>query len=231
MFLGLNLIKYPMMCPYCNHCITYDLKTEQKKCAKCKKKFSPKLIKRNIDIINSFCQNKSASQTANQYELSYTTVKKRYDLFRKHIANYLEEVYKEHQTQEYDEYIYLAKSKKKIKENIFDAQNFLTFSYGDNKVYNLLMPNLHRYKQQFLNDGADEVYFREFSRFMMFNKIAKTKQRENIISSFWNYFEESILKYKGVDNESFIYYLKEIEFKFNYKLQEQIEILNKIITK
>jgi len=217
-----------MLCPYCNHCITYALKTEQRKCAKCKKKFSPKVIKRKIDIINSFCQNKSASQTAKEYNLNYTTVKKKYDLFRKLIANYLEKAYQNHQTQEYNEYIYLAKSKKKIKENIFDAQNFLTFSYGDNKVYNLLMPNLHRYKQQFLSDGADEIYFKEFSRFMMFNKIAKIKQRENIITRFWEFFENSMLKYKGVNNDNFFYYLKECEFKFNYLKEEQIKILNQL---
>ena len=110
--------------------------------------------------------------------------------------------------------------------NIFDAQNFLTFNYGENKVYNLLMPNLNRYKQQFLSDNLDEVYFKEFSRFMMFNKIAKTKQLENTITQFWNYFEANILQYKGIDNDNFFYYLKECEFKFNYTKEEQYKVLS-----
>lgn len=104
----------------------------------------------------------------------------------------------------------------------------MTFNYED-KVYNLLMPRLHRYKNQFLDDGIEETYFKEFSRFMMLNKISKIQKKENIIASFWIYFEESIVKYKGINKENFFYYLKEIEFKFNYSIKEQKEILNTLV--
>ena len=60
---------------------------------------------------------------------------------------------------------------------------------------------------------------------MMLNKISKTQKRENIITKFWLYFEDSILKYKGIENKNFFLYLKEIEFKFNYKKTKQKEIL------
>ena len=220
-----------MKCPYCNHTITYLLKTGQKKCAKCKRKFSMKMIEKDYDIVKRFCDDTNAFQTAKELNLNYLTVKKRYDLFRILIVKYLEKIYNQNQTEEYDEYIYLPKSKKKIKENIFDAQNFLTFSYGDTKVYNLLMPNLKRYKREFLNDGLEDAYFNEFSKFMMFNKIAKTTKRDNTITRFWNFFEDSILKYKGIDNENFIYYLKEFEFKFNHTKKETYAILDDIYKK
>jgi transposase len=219
------MLKSPMRCIYCYYEKLYELKSGQLKCAKCKKKFSPKKIQTDSKLIDYFCQNLSANQTSKELNISYVTVKKRYELFRKLIANHLEEVFQEKTVIEYDEYIYLQQSKKKIKENIFDAQNFLTFQY-ENKVYNLLMPNLNRYKSQFLDDGAGEAYFKEFSKFMMFNKISKTKKRENLITKFWLFFEESMLKYKGVSDENFFYYLKEIEFKFNYEMNEQREILN-----
>ena len=77
------------------------------------------------------------------------------------------------------------------------------------------MPNLHKYKNQFLDNGANEAYFKEFSKFMMYNKISKLQKSQTIIVQFWQYFEESILKYKGISEENFFYYLKEIEFKFN----------------
>ena len=38
-------------------------------------------------------------------------------------------------------------------------------------------------------------------------------------------FEENIKKYRGIDKENFIYYLKEFEFKFNYSKEEQKDIL------
>ena len=52
---------------------------------------------------------------------------------------------------------------------------------------------------------------------MMLNKISKIQKKENIIASFWIFFEESIVKYKGINKENFFYYLKEIEFKFIVK--------------
>jgi len=217
-----------MNCPFCNHNIIYTLQTTQKKCAKCLQKFSEKKILFEKKIISLFCENITVNQCVKNHNLNYVTVKKKYDKYRQLIASFLEEEYLNKKILEYDEYIYLELSKKKIKENIFDAINFMTFNYED-KVYNLLMPNLHRYKNQFLDDGLQESYFKEFSKFMMMNKISKIQKKENIIASFWIFFEESILKYKGIDKENFFYYLKEIEFKFNYSLNEQREILSTLV--
>jgi len=222
------MLKYFMNCPFCNHNIIYTLQTTQKKCAKCLQKFSEKKILFEKKIISLFCENITVNQCVKNHNLNYVTVKKKYDKYRQLIASFLEEEYLNKQVLEYDEYIYLELSKKKIKENIFDAINFMTFNYED-KVYNLLMPNLHRYKNQFLDDGLQESYFKEFSKFMMMNKISKIQKKENIIASFWIFFEESILKYKGIDKENFFYYLKEIEFKFNYSLNEQREILSTLV--
>jgi len=216
-----------MKCIYCNHEKLYELKSGQLKCAKCKKKFSAKKIKTDLELIECFCENLTVNQASKKLTMNYVTVKNRYKLFRQLIANFLEDAYRDKTVVEYDEYIYLEKSKKKIKENIFDAQNFLTFHYDD-KIYNLLMQNLNRYKNQFLDDGMEKVYFKEFSKFIMFNKISKTQKRENLITQFWLFFEESILKYKGVSGENFFYYLKEIEFKFNYEENLQRRILTNL---
>ena len=216
-----------MNCIYCDNDKLYTLKTGQLKCCVCKKKFSPRKIKKELDVIRRFCNDYSANQTAKDLKINYVTVQKRYETFRKMIANFLEDEYKNKNVIEYDEYVYLPKSKKKIKENIFDAQNFLTFNYDD-RVYNLLMPNLKTYKNQFIADGAKEAYFKEFSKFMMINKISKTHKRENVITKFWLFFEESILKYKGVSDDNFIYYVKEIEFKFNYSKQTQEDTLKNL---
>ncbi|MGE4418360.1 MAG: transposase [Sulfurimonas sp.] len=177
-----------------------------------------------MKIIECFCNDLNINEVSKKLDINYVTAKKRYDLFRQFIASRLEDEFKDKTVIEYDEYIYLEKSKKDIKENIFDAQNFLTFHY-ENKIYNLLMQNLNMYKNQFMDDGADEAYFKEFSKYMMFNKISKIQKKENLITKFWIFFENSILKYKGVRHENFFYYLKEIEFKFNYSKEVQKEIL------
>lgn len=217
-----------MKCIYCNNDKLYQLKSSQVKCSKCKKKFSLRKVQRDLDLIKLFCEGMSANQVHTKLNLNYVTVKNKYDMFRQLIANFLEEQYRDKTVIEYDEYIYLEKSKKKIKKNIFDAQNFLTFHY-DNKIYNLLMPDLSTYKNQFLDDGAEDAYFKEFSKFMMLNKISKTQKKENIITQFWIFFEEYIVRYNGVESKHFFYYLKEIEFKFNYKQEKQKLILENLL--
>ena len=213
-----------MKCIYCNNKKLYYLKSEQVKCSKCKKKFSLKKVQKDMRLIELFCQSHSANETAQMMNLNYVTTSNRFKLFRVLIAKYLEDNYIDKDVLEYDEYIYLPQSKSKIKENIFDAQNFITFHFEE-QVFNLLMPNLNTYKKQFLDDEAEKAYFKEFSKYMMLNKISKTQKRENIITKFWIFFEESILKYKGVSNKNFFLYLKEVEFKFNYTRTEQKEIL------
>ncbi len=222
------MLKFCMKCIYCNNEKLYKLKSSQFKCSKCKKKFSLKKIQRDLDLIKLFCEGISANQAHAKLNLNYVTVKNKYDTFRQLIANFSEEQYRDKTVIEYDEYLYLEKSKKKIKKYIFDAQNFLTFHYED-KIYTLLMPDLSVYKNQFLDDGAEEAYFKEFSKFMMLNKISKTQKRENIITRFWIFFEEYILKYKGIKNKYFFYYLKEAEFKFNYSQTEQKALLTQFI--
>ncbi len=216
-----------MRCPKCNSKKLYKLKSNQLKCSTCRSKFSPAKIHRDLNIIKAFCDDLTINQASKKLGLNYVTIKNRYDIFRKLLANFLEDRYQDREVIEYDEYIYLEKSKKKIDKNIFDAHNFLTFRY-DNMVYNLLMPNLNRYKNQFLNDGMDKAYFNEFSKFMMLNKIAKIQKTENLITKFWIFFETSITKYKGIKNDNFFYYLKEIEFKFNYLRDTQEKILTKL---
>jgi len=222
------MLNFCMNCPYCNHNILYTLKTGQKKCKNCLRKFSEKKFLFEKKVINLFCENFTVNRCVKEHNLNYITIQKKYENYRKLLANFLEEQYRNKDVKEYDEYIYLEQSKQKVKKNIFDAINFMTFNYED-KVYNLLMPNLHRYKNQFLDDGVDETYFKEFSKFMMLNKISKIQKKENIIASFWIYFEESILKYKGIDKDNFFYYLKEIEFKFNYTKLEQANILYSLV--
>ena len=211
------MVEFPMKCPFCNHNKLYLLKTKQLKCASCKKKFSPKKMEQQHKIIELFCDDFTAYQTAKTLLLNYQTVKNEYENLRKIIANFLENQFLNKNVQEYDEYLYLEKSKNS-KLEILKAKNFLTFHY-ENSVYNLLMPEMNRY---------NNLEPKELSRFISLNKISKKDKKETIIQNFWEFFESSIVKYRGVKEKNFFYYLKEIEFKFNYPLEEQLKILGDI---
>ena len=213
-------------CIHCKHTKLYKLANGHLKCASCKRKISPAKIEKINNIVDAFCKNLTAREASKECKCSYMTAKTHYDHMRLLITQYLEDQYNKHtgEIKEFDEYFYLEKSKKKSEDTIFDIQNFLTFDYGG-KVYNILMPSLRKYRTNLLDDGMQHEYYNQLSRFITFRRVAKLEHLDNTIIKFWSFFEENIKRYRGVDRENFIYYLKEFEFKFNYTQEEQKNIL------
>jgi transposase-like protein len=224
-------MKETQHCIYCNHTL-YHLSDGMLKCSVCKKKYSPARIHQIKSLIRLFCHGENALIASKTLNLSYATVLKHYQKFRHLSAEYCEAQYHAHRTEEsqYEEYLYIGKSKRHDKSAIFDSHNFLTFSYGEH-VYTLLMPSLNMYKQQFLEDNLEGVYNKEFSKFMRTSKIIKISEHDNAITRFWHYFEQFITTFKGVSNEHFPYYLKEAEFKFNTPIEGRSKILERLYFK
>lgn len=215
-------------CIYCHHTL-YQLGDGMVKCSVCKKKYSPKKVESTLILIDLFCRDENALSASKTAHISYATVLKYYQYFRKLVIEHCEEEYHLYRNREseYEEYIYQEKSKRNEKSAIFDAHNFLTFAYGE-KVYNILMPSLNMYKQQFIKDNLEDVYEKEFSHFMRSSKIIKITAHDNTITRFWRYFETFITAFKGVSREYFPYYLKEAEFKFNTPVKRRRDILERL---
>ncbi len=202
-----------MRCIYCGSS-TYLLANGQRKCKSCKRKFSPKRVVRLLELLACFCENLTINECSKKTGLNYLTVKRYYEDFRKTIAIFMEEDYLQKiEIRGFEEYIYLERSKDPQKD-IFDGYNFLTFDY-DGKIYNLLMPDLARFKPFFSEDGLDTIYHKEFKSFLRVSKVQRNTQND-LIYSFWDYLEEFLPKYRGIGRENFFYYLKEAEFKFNF---------------
>ncbi len=200
-----------MKCIYCKHPYTYKLHNNQRKCNKCKRKFSPQKIEREERLRNLFTKGHNARKTAIETGMHFATVQKYYEKFRREAALKSDELYQlnNHRVTGYDEYLYLPKSLK-IEENIDKLQHFITLSYDD-KVYNLMMPT----KQQYNFNTQDEQEKKLLLKYLNFNKVSKLSKAQSTITQFWNYFEAFILQYKGVNDERFIFYLKEAEWRFN----------------
>lgn len=212
-------------CIYCTH-VLYKLNDGMLKCSFCKKKYSPSRVNKIFTLINAFCHDESTLSCSKRLHLSYVSVQSYYEEFRHICAEVCELQY--HQVRNkscaYEEYFYLEHSKRNKKSAVFDAHNFLSFDYYGH-IYNILMPSLQKYKQQFLNDNLEQIYTHEFSKFKRKSYIIKASKQKNKIELFWKYFEYSILHYKGVSNEAFPLYLKEIEFKFNHALNQRKSVL------
>jgi len=213
-------------CIYCGHFL-YHLNDGRIKCSLCHKKNSKEKINKTITLIYAFINNESALYVSKRLNISYISTSKYYKTFRELCAKISEDEYEKVRGLkcEYEEYFYLESSKKQ-KDAVFDAYNFLTFDY-ENHIYTIMMPSLRKYKHQFLEDNVEDAYIDEFSKFKRDAKLIKVSNYFNNIVQFWEYFEKSILIYKGINVQSFAYFLKEFEFKYNHTKDEAIELLIK----
>ena len=204
-----------MKCIYCEHPYTYLLADKQRKCGKCKRKFSPRKVAREKKLETLFIEGCNAREASKQTGMHFATVQKYYENFRRNLALYADEMYQlnSHRVTGYDEYLYLPKSLN-ITEHIDKMQHFLTMSY-DNKVYNIMMP----YTRDIHYDKEDEQSKKLLLKYLKFNKVAKLTKAQSTITKFWDYFETFICQYKGVSDARFIYYLKEAEWRFNSNLK------------
>lgn len=196
------------------------------KCSSCAKKYSLLKLQRDFDVLDAFIDSSTAKACALKLNLSYQVVFNRYEQIRKLIIHHSHDYYeyKRESLDEFEEYMYICKSKKKDYTSIIESQNFITFAYED-KVYNFLLPSLKRLET--IVDAKDSSLSNkdEFKKFILTNRISKLKSSESTITKFWSFFEVFITPYRGVKNEYFLSYLKEAEFKFNYTKKEQKEIL------
>ena len=53
------------------------------------------------------------------------------------------------------------------------------------------------------------------------NEFAKGKNHINGIENFWGYAKHRLAKFRGISKNNFILHLKETEFRYNTKLQNQ----------
>lgn len=51
----------------------------------------------------------------------------------------------------------------------------------------------------------------------------------NGIEGFWGYANQRLLRYHGVSPATFLYYLKEIEFRFNHRKLNQQQFVNHLL--
>jgi serine/threonine protein kinase len=213
-------------CIYCGG-FCYRLKDNRLKCSLCNKKISIKKTNKIVTLIDYFIENRSAFAAAKQLGLSYASVWAYYEEFRYLMAKICEDEYeaRRHTNCEYEEYYYLERTKKGKKESVFDARNFLTFDYSGH-IYTLLLPSLKKYKSQMLEDSVEDAYLDEFNKFKRLSRIIKVSKHYNNIVKFWDYFENSVLIYKGIKDEAFIYFLKEFEFKYNHTKDEAKSLLS-----
>ncbi len=204
-------------CFLCGRKRLYRLQRGYYRCSGCGKKYSGKKVALDTAVLQGFLRRESVQECARNLGHHYGGVQKRYALLRRLLVNFL---HAEHEKSggralEFDEYVYLKA------DSLKRWQNFLSFDYG--YIYNVMLPSL---AQKY--HIASQRDLRELKTFLLLHRIAKLQKRENRITRFWHFFENHMLRYRGVDSDKFIFYLKEAEFFFNYESKRRQEIATEL---
>ncbi len=210
-----------MICKKCGHNSFYTLANNYIKCKKCAKKYSLKKLQTDENILDGFLANKTASELSRELDLNYKTVKNRYDEIRYKLSQFLEYEYNNlpKDYSQYEEYYYFTERQKiKNVKSLYEAVNIMGF-YSNNMVYTLLMPNL-KHRRESKTEG--------FEKYLTWHRIYSKDSYKTKLYDFWKFLELSMKKYNGVTYQNFFYYLKECEFKFNYKVSKQKRIIKSL---
>ena len=210
------------LCPQCNATKHYTISATQYRCASCKHTWSHQKQKNDTLILEAFLDNHSARYASQRLSLNYATVQKRYEHYRLILSLESQKFYHlSTACEEYDEYYYLPSSKKRNAEHLFDAIGILGMLY-QGKVHTLLLPD---HFESLKNDDVKAEEKEAYAKFLHQHKIAHLESFDSKLSHFWHVLENSLHRFKGISKANFIYYLKEVEFKFNYTKDEQRAIL------
>ncbi len=204
-------------CIFCGGVKLYTLHNGHYKCASCRKKLSYRRYGRTLLLLKLYNEGKSASQAARQSGFGYPGVLKRFAAFRKALLFWQQEVCALGGVMQYDEHFYLPKNLQKQDDCIYGAKNILIFE-RDGGIDTQLLPFEHKYPRWMY----DAVTLKNFIRN---HRIARLQSYENNISAFVRFLETHLRRYRGVDDENFIYYLKEAQFFYNFDKVAREEIL------
>jgi len=230
-------------CIFCEKYGLYKLKDKRVKCKNCKKYYSLKKLKRDLQILYYFYLEVSAKKTANELELDYGVVHRKFMEFRKSIKVYLEKEHiKLNGKLEIDESYFGGKRKgnrgrgannKAIVFGILERKGKVFLKIVENVSKETLMDAIKNKTKKgsvFYTDG-----FKSYASLHQFGKhniirhsddeFAKGHNHINGIEGFWSYAKERFHKYHGINKNNYPLYLKEMEFRYNHRNESVFNLL------
>ena len=230
-------------CVYCDSNKLYRLKDGQVKCKHCRKHYSIKKLKKDLEILYYFYLELSARKAAKELNVDYQTVQSRFMRFRKNIFNYCEsQSNKLNGELELDESYFGGKRKgnrgrgannKTIVFGILERKGQVYTKIVENVSKETLMEEIKNKTKKgsvFYTDG-----WRSYADLKQFGKHNIIKHNEdqfadghnhiNGIEGFWSYCKERFHKYHGINHANYPLYLKEMEFRFNHRNESIFNLL------
>src|SRR3989338_4711237 len=222
-------------CVFCGKYGLYKLADKRVKCKHCKKYYSLNKLRRDLQLLYYFYLEISARRAANELNLNYNVVHRKFMQFRRCIANYCNsEAKKLNGELELYESYFGGKRKgnrgrgaknKAIVFGILERNGKVHTVIVENVKAETLLKEIENKVQKgsvFYTDG-----FRSYADLKQYGKhniirhdkdeFAKEKNHINGIEGFWSFSKERFHKYHGISKTNYPFYLKEMEFRFNHR--------------
>ena len=200
------------------------------------------------EIVKLFSLDLEAEQTAQIVNLSRNTINKYYKAFRQRIVELCKENSPFTGEIEVDESYFGAK---RVKGKRGRGARGKTIVFGllkrDGKVYTEIVPDTQKATLQAIirgkvsiesviySDGwrgynglVDVGYDKHFRVNHGENEFANGRNHISGIESFWSYAKIRLVKFRGIDKNSFNLHFKECEFRFNNRDEDLYKLLLKI---
>jgi len=240
-------------CPFCDNTKLYVMTKHRLRCSSCKHDFNPlkhtwfSSITININdwlsLIKLFELEVSARKACQQVELSYPTVLKAFTIIRSSILHSLvknDDVLKGEI--EADESYFGGKRKgkrgrgsnnKTIVFGILERQGKVTVNIlKDASAKSLLDETVKKVRRGSIVytdkwKGYDSLMFCGYKHLQIdhSHKFAQGKVYINGIEGFWSFAKERIIKFHGISKARYIYYIKEMEWRYNNRDENLFKLI------
>ena len=230
-------------CVYCDSNKLYKLKNKKVKCKRCKKYYSLKKLKRDMQILYYFYLELSARKTAKELDSNYRLIHRKFMQFRKRIAVHCNtEAKKLNGEIELDESYFGGKRKgnrgrgannKAIVFGILERKGKIYTKIVENVSKETLMKEIENKTLKgsvFYTDGwKSYASLEQYGKHNIIrhdkDEFAKEKNHINGVEGFWSFAKERFHKYHGIKKNNYPMYLKEMEFRFNNRNENVFNLL------
>ena len=203
------------------------------------------------EVVRFFSEDLSATQISNLTKLNRNTINRYLMLFRERIVQICEEISPLSGEVEVDE-SYFGASRVRGKRGRGARGKTIVFGLlkREGKVYTEIVPNVTKATLQGIirgkvnpnsiihSDGwrgyhglVDVGYDKHFRVHHGKNEFVRGNSHINGIESFWSYAKIRLVKFHGMDKNTFNLHLKECEFRFNNRGEDLYKLLLKIFRK
>jgi len=229
-------------CIFCGKYGLYKLADKRVKCKHCKRYYSLKKLRRDLQLLYYFYLEISARRAANELNINYNVVHRKFMHFRRCISNYCNnEARKLNGELEIDESYFGGKRKGNRGRGAKNKAIVFGILERNGKVYTVIVKDvsadtlMNEIKNKakkgsvFYTDGwKSYASLQQYGKHNIIDhdkELVNNHNHINGIEGFWSFAKERFHKYHGIKMNNYPLYIKEMEFRFNHRNKNVYKLL------